>query len=517
MNPDNVLCPLRASTRNSCSDLREKYDHLVVGSGISGLTAALLLGLNGRSVLLIEKAPAIGGSLSRFRLNGIPFDTGFHFTGGFSPGGLLDDMLRVLGLRDAIRPEFLPPERANRFIFEQTGESIDFAGGQALLIDRLSKQFPDECDAVQRYFERVNRVREKTSTMDLRNIHSAPEPIDEDFITLQSALDELTGNSQLKAVLSGFAMCYGTPPGEISFAAHCRMCHGLYESVARVEQGGDAFIRAFKQAFEPLKIDIACGTEITECLDLHDRIVGKVRLSSGHIVSFGTGLFTINPHDILRVLPEEQLSRGFIHRVDAFEASAGFFTLFAVVQDGHVDSQIVSLFPGTDVNAMLDADSDDESAIVIMRSRETVNGKPCGTLTAFEPCFEKKTAQWAGSELRNRPAEYYDWKEKKTARMCERIFTAFPELREKTTVLDSASPLTFRDYLHSPDGSAYGIKQKTEQFNLIGRLPWRNLFAAGQSALLPGIVGAMMSSFIVVRSLLGRQDLNTFIHERLGE
>ena len=69
-------------------------------------------------------------------------------------------------------------------------------------------------------------------------------------------------------------------------------------------------------------------------------------------------------------------------------------------------------------------------------------------------------------------------------------------------MMDAASPLTFRDYLNSPDGSAYGVKQKIGQFNLFGRLPLRNTYAAGQSALLPGLVGAMMSSFILARKLL---------------
>ena len=497
--------------------MKKKYDHLVVGSGISGLTAALLLGLNGRSVLLIEKAPHVGGSLARFNLKGVPFDTGFHFTGGFSPGGLLDDMLTVLGLRDAIQPVFLDLEQANRFIFEETGESVIFPSGQPRLSKELIQHFPTEHDAIEQYFQRVDRVRENTSTMDIRNIHSAPEPIEEDFITLQSALDELTDNAQLKAVLGGFAMCYGTPPSEISFAAHCRMCHGLYESVARVERGGTAFVDAFLDAFQALNIDTVCNTEIEDCLDLKGREIGRVRLSTGEEVEFGSCLFTIHPQDILRTLPDERLSRGFVHRVEAYKASNGFFTLFALGTEEQHANQIVSLFPSTDVNAMLDAESDEESAIVIMRSRETVNGQVLNTLTAFEPCFEKATAPWADSKRQKRSADYAEWKKEKTARMVERITTAFPGLRDSLTVLDSASPLTFRDYLYSPDGSAYGIKQKVGQFNLIGRLPWRNMFAAGQSALLPGIVGAMMSSFVVTRSLLGREDLSAFIKERLGE
>jgi phytoene dehydrogenase-like protein len=64
--------------------------------------------------------------------------------------------------------------------------------------------------------------------------------------------------------------------------------------------------------------------------------------------------------------------------------------------------------------------------------------------------------------------------------------------------------LTFKDYLCSPDGSAYGIKQKMGQFNLVGKLPVHNMYAAGQSSLLPGIIGAMMSSLIVGRAVLGK-------------
>ncbi len=76
--------------------------------------------------------------------------------------------------------------------------------------------------------------------------------------------------------------------------------------------------------------------------------------------------------------------------------------------------------------------------------------------------------------------------------------------------------LTFRDRLNSPGGSAYGIKQKMGQFNLQGKLPLRNVYAAGQSALLPGVLGAMMSSFVVARSVIGEKKFGNFIEEGLS-
>ncbi len=75
----------------------KKYDDIVVGSGISGLTMTLLLAMSGHRVLLLEKSPHIGGSLARFSKRGIAFDTGFHFTGGLHEGGILSDILSFLG------------------------------------------------------------------------------------------------------------------------------------------------------------------------------------------------------------------------------------------------------------------------------------------------------------------------------------------------------------------------------------------------------------------------------------
>ena len=57
----------------------KKYDDVIVGGGSSGLTLSLLLSMNGRKVLLLEKGHCLGGGLVRFRKNGIPFDTGFNF------------------------------------------------------------------------------------------------------------------------------------------------------------------------------------------------------------------------------------------------------------------------------------------------------------------------------------------------------------------------------------------------------------------------------------------------------
>ena len=92
----------------------------------------------------------------------------------------------------------------------------------------------------------------------------------------------------------------------------------------------------------------------------------------------------------------------------------------------------------------------------------------------------------------------------------------FPEYKNTLKVVDSASLLTFRDYLNSPYGSAYGTKQKIGQYHLFGKISLNNVYVAGQSSFLPGLVGTMMSSFVLGRSLVGKEKLSHFIRERLS-
>jgi phytoene dehydrogenase-like protein len=104
----------------------KRYDDIVVGSGISGLTMALILGMNGRKVLLLEKNPRIGGSVARFYKKGIPFDIGFHFTGGLQEGGILHDMLSALGIHDLLQPLFLSEDHANCVFIESENRQYEF-------------------------------------------------------------------------------------------------------------------------------------------------------------------------------------------------------------------------------------------------------------------------------------------------------------------------------------------------------------------------------------------------------
>src|ERR1700690_305164 len=482
--------------------IMKKYDDIVVGSGISGLTMTLLLAMSGHSVLLLEKGLHIGGSLARFSKRGISFDTGFHFTGGLHEGGILSDILMFLGIRDSIEPIYYTDTFKNQFVFEAAGRSFEHPSGIENIKRQFKGYFPGEMNAIDRYFEKILSVCQRSPSLNIHENNVTFPNLDEDHISLDAVLKDLTTDALLRGLLSSFAMCYGVKPDEMSFASHSRMMLSFYESFACVKDGGDAFVSAFKKKFKEYDVDIRCGCSITELADIRDTKVGRFILSTGEEVTSNTCIFTIHPKEVLKILPAKNFSKAFADRIGRFESSVGFFSVFATIKPGtrdpYPDAAVTSLFPIEDVNQLLDPAYKGDPAVVIIKSTDHNGiGK---AVCILEPAHAEQVTPWNESRRGTRPGEYLDYKKHRIEAIMDHVCGVYPAYRESLDIVDAASMLTFKEYLNSPDGSAYGIKQKMGQFNLIGKLPLHNLYAAGQSSLLPGITGAMMSSLIVGRA-----------------
>ena len=493
-----------------------KFDTIVIGSGISGLTMALILARCGQKVLVLEKASTVGGSVARFSRGGIPFDIGFHFTGGFEEGGIMRDAFSRLGLMDRIEPLFLHGEGASRMIFEREGGDFTLPLGYRQMTERVAGYFPREERAVREYFRKVREVCDNTPSMNLSAMDFAMPRLDEDFVSLEQALRNLTDDHVLRGLLETYAMCYGVRPSEISFANHARMVMSFYESLAYVRGGGDAIVGAFMSEFERCGVEVRTGTTVSEFAAPRDGVIHEFVLDSGETVEADNCVFTIHPYEVLRMLPPDRLKKAFVNRIESYESSVGFFGLFAVEkEDGKREEgpTIVSVFPHAEVDRLLDPQDGGWPGIVVISSvEEAINGKR--PVHVLEPVFPSDASRWAGTTRGKRPEDYTDYKLEHERRIMDALGRGLPGLRDRMEVVCSASTLTFKDYLNSPDGSAYGVKQKIGQFNLVGRLPLRNLFAAGQSSVLPGLMGAMISSFIVGSMVAGKDKYADFIRGR---
>jgi len=72
-----------------------KYDTIIVGAGMAGLTAAAFLSKQGRNVLLIEKNKECGGLVNSFTHNGFTFDAGVR---ALLDAGIIAPLLKELNI-----------------------------------------------------------------------------------------------------------------------------------------------------------------------------------------------------------------------------------------------------------------------------------------------------------------------------------------------------------------------------------------------------------------------------------
>ncbi len=478
-----------------------QYDDLVVGSGVAGMTISLLLAGTGRRVLLLEKSDVVGGSMQRFRRNSVPFDTGFHFTTNFT--GCMGDMIRMLGFEHEL--ECIPID-TNIIL---GGRKLRISRGRERACAYLCGEFPGEEEKIRRYFETEKRVYDNTALFDLHapGGFTAAQPLDEDFISLADYLDSLGVSGELRTVLAGFATCHGTPPSEISLANHCRVSYGLLDDLVRVKGGGGAFVEAFLRKARKLGITILTGTTMEACLDLERKRCHKMRLTNGAEVSFENCFMTIHPCSIAKFLPQSVQSEDFRQRIGEFRETCGFFTVFCTLDPPvpEFHQELSSCFSVPDVEMILSGGHPEATATAVMLTWETASGGgQRQTLTAFETVFPEETREWENTTHRNRPPSYLAYKQAKARKIMEKVLQVYPQFEGHLKPAETASMLTYRDYL-SPFGSAYGIRQRMEQHNLFGRLPIRNFYVLGQSALLPGAMGAMLSAFVIWRKLIGEE------------
>ena len=132
-----------------------KYDTIVVGGGIAGLTAAAFVAKAGLSVALFEKQSKVGGLIQTFERNNVYFDGGLR---SMENSGTLFPMLRQLGIEIDFVKSKTSIGVADSVMVLENHESIHEY--QEFLI----RQFPENADDIRKI---INEVRKSMDYMDV--------------------------------------------------------------------------------------------------------------------------------------------------------------------------------------------------------------------------------------------------------------------------------------------------------------------------------------------------------------
>ena len=144
-----------------------KYDAIIVGGGISGLTAAAFLSQAGLNVLICEKENKCGGLVNSFERDGFIYDGGIR---AMENSGVLFPMLKALGLQIEFVKNHISVGIEKRVIRIESDENV--ADYQSLLSE-LYPESKQEIDAI------IHEIKKIMHYMDVQ--YGIDNPIFLDF------------------------------------------------------------------------------------------------------------------------------------------------------------------------------------------------------------------------------------------------------------------------------------------------------------------------------------------------
>lgn len=482
-----------------------KYDVIIIGSGLGGLECAHILSQAGRSVLLLEQGIQAGGCLLSYRRHGMTFDTGFHYVGGLDEGQSLHSAFRHLGL---LR---LPWQRLDHHFdrIEIGKRTFSFAQGYDMFIETLAADFPAERDALNRYVNLLRQVEEQQ--FDMLNPQTAKSS--QLFKLFETSayryLTETFRDPLLINVLSGTSLKMELRKESLPLFTFAHGNSSFIESSWRLKGDGSLIVNSLVNDIRSHGGEIICNAAVKELVEKDGKLIHAV-CSNGE--SYEGDLFISNIHPAITcnlVKQSDRIKRIFRNRLAGMENTFGMFTVSLCIRPQTLEyfnwNQYIYKQPN--VWTFYLEEGPVSGVLVSCRIPEDGSGY-VRQIDLLTPMTWNKCEQWNNTTVGHRGEEYKAMK-KRMADECIVLAERFiPGLRDMITGYYTSTPLTYRDYTQTPEGSAYGLRKdyRDPVITLLSpRTPVPNLFLTGQNLMLHGLHGVTMTTLFTCAEILGKE------------
>jgi len=175
--------------------LSQRFDVIIIGAGIGGLTCGCYLAKAGLKVLIVEQHNKPGGYCTSFERQGYRFDVGVHYFGGVK-NGLLGKVLKELSLTDKIKFNRFDP--SDKIIMP---DNITYVRTDPYdTIKEFQKSFPKEKKNVERFFKFILQKN-------FMNVYAKTRGL-----TFKQVVDDFFNDYKLKSTLGVLVSNIGASP-----------------------------------------------------------------------------------------------------------------------------------------------------------------------------------------------------------------------------------------------------------------------------------------------------------------
>ncbi|MDD3644948.1 MAG: NAD(P)/FAD-dependent oxidoreductase [Bacteroidales bacterium] len=491
-----------------------KYDVIIIGTGLGGLLCGYTLSKHGYKVALFEQHHQLGGCLQVFQRNGYTFDTGMHYLGGLGEGEILHKLFTYFDILKDVELRKLDENRFEKITLG--GKEYGYAMGYENFIEQLSQYFPKEREGIRNYIQEIQRIAHASPLYNLQEINQTTF-IESDFIkkSVGSFIASFTDDPVLQNILAATNTLYAGYPDKTPVYVHALTLHSYISSAWRLVDGSHTIIESLAKSIENNGGVIYKNCKIEKIICNHTEAV-SVLTKWGEQFEAKQFISNIHPANTVDLIESHLIRNAYRTRIQNMENTASNMTVYLGFKPNSVPYLNYNHyhFEGDSVWYAQDYKLPEwpKSFLYMMQAREGdgpfANSAQISSYLSFD-----EVKKWEHTTVGKRGEDYIEFKEGKAEKMIQLLQQHYPEIKENIAYYNISTPLTYRDYTGTKNGSLFGIQRDCNfpvQTLVSQRTKIPNLFLTGQNINSHGFLGVSIGSIITCAEFLG---VNTIMND----
>ncbi len=488
----------------------EKNSVVIVGSGLGGLLCGYILSKEGYDITILEKNHQMGGCLQTFVRNKCIFDTGMHYIGSMEDGQALNYLFRYFGLTQKLN---LKRMDLNAFdVIDIAGEKYNYAQGFDRFADTITSYFPSEKEAINKYTNKLQEIG-----LSLTNLlagkakpgSTGMASFEHFYENTHQYITSLTNNYKLQNVLAALNPLYAGHPNSAPLYLHGIINYSLIESSWRMVDGGSQISDILAEGITNNGGKIMLNSEVKEFSANEKGEISHVLLANGELIEAKYFISNINPEKTIELTGSNLHRNVYKKRISSIEQTISIFSLYIVFKQNEFKYMNYNSYYYNSENVWgveTYSPSNWPDGFMLYTPAVSSSDVYAESMIAITYMKYDELLKWENTTVEKRGDEYKKMKEQKANQLLEKIEKQYPGIKSKIKAYYTSTPLTYRDYTGTINGSVYGIMKDCNnplKTFILPKTKVPNLLMTGQNINLHGVMGVTIGSLLTCGELIG--------------
>jgi all-trans-retinol 13,14-reductase len=332
-------------------------------------------------------------------------------------------------------------------------------------------------------------------------------------------LSSKTSNEKLIAALLGNGPLYAGEKGVTPLYVTALIVDSFINGSYRVKGGGSQLTKVLSRNIRSFGGELIKRANVIN-IEVKDKEVKYFELEDGRKIFAKNYISNIHPHQTNELIGAENLRPAYKKRIEKLENTLSSFTLYLSFKENsfpYINYNIYDYFvEPKDVWGLQDYNKDIWPEVTFSCTAASIDqGEFAESLTVLTYMNYEETKVWTDSFNTaaypgERPDSYHEFKKQKEELVISRLEERFPGIRDCILSQYSSTPLTYKDYIGTDDGSLYGIKKNINNqaaTSINSKMRLKNMYLTGQNVVFHGILGATISAIVTCMNFIDGEQL----------